>query len=184
VEKCQSTCASQGYGVFGVENGNECWCSDGISSAGAPQAASNCATPCNGDSSELCGGGWAIDVYSTTTAVPTATATPTPTIGAVPGYRYVGCYADAEDRTLPDSSKTDVTGMTLQECAEFCSEFAFFGVEYGQECWCANKLNPNATASTGCDHACNGGPATRCGGGWNLDVSLPRCMTDISSDRG
>ncbi len=68
VQLCQTTCASQGFGVFGVENGNECWCADGIKNSGAPQPARKCTTPCNGDSSQLCGGGWALDVYSTTTA--------------------------------------------------------------------------------------------------------------------
>ncbi|KAK3325106.1 WSC domain-containing protein [Apodospora peruviana] len=172
VEKCETTCSGQGFAMFGVENGNECWCSDAVTNGGAPQAASNCATSCNGDASELCGGGWAIDIYSSTTAASVPSGTPTPTVKPVAGWAHVGCYTDAEDRTLPDKSTTDPGSMTSQECATFCAAdgYAFAGVEYGQECWCGSALNSAATVSTGCDHICDGDASARCGGGWNLDV--------------
>lgn len=73
---------------------------------------------------------------------------------------------------LVAKSTTKAGKLTLESCVEFCAGSTFFGVEYGQECYCGASLNSKATASTGCDHACDNNPSVRYGGGWNLDVSL------------
>lgn len=168
LDVCASFCSTAGYKIFGVENGNECWCSNQISSNGAPQSSSACTALCAGNSQQICGGGWALNVYSSTTAA-APTAAPTLAVGSLSGYKYVGCYSDADSRTLGDRSMSD-TSMTLQKCADFCSGEKMFGLEYGQECWCGNSLNPIATISTSCDKGCSGAPNTQCGGGWAIDV--------------
>lgn len=60
-ELCQAECAAAGFGYAGVENGGECWCSNTIQN-GHGQGG-GCSTPCSGDPTTTCGGGWAIQVY-------------------------------------------------------------------------------------------------------------------------
>lgn len=168
IESCASFCSEGGYQIFGVENGDECWCSNTISSTATLQDSSNCNSACNGSPQEICGGGWAINLYSSTT-VATPSGTPTPAIGSVSGFGYAGCYIDADDRTLSGSSTTD-SSLTLEECAATCSGEAFFGVEYGVQCYCGSSINSAATISTDCNMACGGNDQDLCGGSWAMDI--------------
>jgi hypothetical protein len=61
VQKCLSICASEGYPYAGVEYGNQCFCGRSYGKFGK---AKNCDMRCSGNSSEICGGFWAIGVYS------------------------------------------------------------------------------------------------------------------------
>ena len=60
VNKCASTCRAGGFPYFGVQAGKACFCGIDYNSYGT---ASNCTTPCPGDSSQICGGSWANSVY-------------------------------------------------------------------------------------------------------------------------
>ncbi|KAM3085656.1 hypothetical protein ACMFMG_002724 [Clarireedia jacksonii] len=49
---------------------------------------------------------------------------------------FVGCYTDAEDRTLPDAEFTTVSGGNdPQNCANLCgvAGYAYAGVEYSTQ---------------------------------------------------
>ncbi|EAW08575.1 WSC domain protein [Aspergillus clavatus NRRL 1] len=61
VEKCQAACQAGGYLYAGMEFGSQCFCGNSIDNGGAPT--SGCATPCAGDSSEVCGGSNALSIY-------------------------------------------------------------------------------------------------------------------------
>ncbi|KAG9003868.1 hypothetical protein FRB90_011102 [Tulasnella sp. 427] len=87
---CQAYCLGKGYIYAGVEYGQECWCGSTINSPGAKTTVSGaCATPCSGDTSSICGGGWVLTVFkysassgsssssTTTTTTTTTTATTT-----------------------------------------------------------------------------------------------------------
>ncbi|KZO97047.1 WSC-domain-containing protein [Calocera viscosa TUFC12733] len=71
VEGCVDYCYNLGYPLAAVEHGNLCFCSDGIYYGGAPvpngNSAGECATPCSGDSSEICGGHYLFDLYANPT---------------------------------------------------------------------------------------------------------------------
>ncbi|KAL2132695.1 hypothetical protein VTI74DRAFT_3475 [Chaetomium olivicolor] len=45
---------------------------------------------------------------------------------------------DAAHRALAANFKGDDT-MTVEMCAEYCSAYQFFGLEYGRECYCGNE---------------------------------------------
>jgi hypothetical protein len=56
-----------GYTMAGVEGGNQCFCGNGWTTPSIPPTAapvSQCSNPCAGDSSQTCGGSWAIQIYS------------------------------------------------------------------------------------------------------------------------
>ncbi|RSH78984.1 uncharacterized protein EHS24_001910 [Apiotrichum porosum] len=60
---CQSFCGDKGYPYAATENGEECWCSSTLP-ATVDWTSASCNDPCTGDSSETCGGQWALQVYS------------------------------------------------------------------------------------------------------------------------
>ncbi|KAI9449272.1 WSC domain-containing protein [Lactarius psammicola] len=64
VESCVSTCQSQSFTIAGLEFGQECWCGNQIQSPGAPISQSACNKVCSGDSTEVCGGPDALQIYN------------------------------------------------------------------------------------------------------------------------
>lgn len=62
-EECINHCVSGGYKLAGTENGRECWCGSSIRDDAVRLPESQCGKPCQGQSTELCGGSWAIDVF-------------------------------------------------------------------------------------------------------------------------
>jgi len=63
-EACVAQCQSEKFGFAGVESSNECFCDTAISNGGVPIAATSCNMACQGNSSELCGGPNALNVYN------------------------------------------------------------------------------------------------------------------------
>ncbi|KAK3695831.1 WSC domain-containing protein [Podospora appendiculata] len=79
-----------------------------------------------------------------------------------------GCYIDGiNGRALSLESYAD-DAMTVKSCFAFCSQYQFFGVEYGRECFCGNTLD--APRSTGCTTPCAGNADETCGAASRLDV--------------
>lgn len=78
-----------------------------------------------------------------TTSSSSTTSSAEPTVGpqhreTVGGYNLVSCWTDRVDRRTLDSAYKATDDMTLEMCAEFCSDFIYWGAEYGREC----KLPP------------------------------------------
>lgn len=62
-EKCVTHCKSAGYSLAGTEYGGQCYCGNElVGSQKLDDSACNIA--CEGDKSDVCGGGWALTVYS------------------------------------------------------------------------------------------------------------------------
>lgn len=59
---CASACQARGFNYAGTEYANECWCGSSLS---APTS-TNCNMPCAGDSTQMCGGSWALNAYQFT----------------------------------------------------------------------------------------------------------------------
>ncbi|EIW68225.1 hypothetical protein TREMEDRAFT_44661 [Tremella mesenterica DSM 1558] len=59
---CVSYCGSQGYSYGGTEYGAQCFCGNSILSTA--RSSTGCNHACNGDSSQTCGGSYAINIYS------------------------------------------------------------------------------------------------------------------------
>lgn len=116
---------------------------------------------------------------STTTPTPTSSssAEPTPT-GPTrkqvvsKNWHYQGCWTEADNgRALPDKTYAD-DDMTLESCAKFCDGLAYFGVEYGRECYCGETLATSSTKAKqeDCSFLCPGDQSEYCGAGVRLDL--------------
>ncbi|CRK39009.1 hypothetical protein BN1723_015476, partial [Verticillium longisporum] len=89
------------------------------------------------------------------TTTTTTSATPTPTGPAIrqivsTEWSFQGCYTETKNgRALSKKSYADDL-MTLESCAAFCKgvSAAFFGVEYGRECYCGDSLRDGSVPAT------------------------------------
>jgi hypothetical protein len=63
IESCGKLCDHLGFNYSGVEDGDQCFCGATLPNS---TTSTNCTTPCNGNSSEICGGYWALQLYSVT----------------------------------------------------------------------------------------------------------------------
>jgi len=165
VEVCQQYCTSKSFPLAGVEYGRECYC-DTVLNPNSTLSASfstiyNSMT-CAGNGTEFCGGPSRLLLYKNLQFSPPYPARIGDTLGAA---KYLGCANDsAQGRALAAKSKTS-TNMTIATCSTFCSGYALFGVEYGSECYCDNKLAATSTlGQTGCKMVCGGNSTQICGG--------------------
>ncbi|KAM6477919.1 COOH terminal WSC domain-containing protein [Trichoderma sp. SZMC 28011] len=67
-DKCVANCVSKGFSIAATEYGGQCYCGNDLVGS-AKLADSQCSMACEGNSKEVCGGSWAISVYSKTGAV-------------------------------------------------------------------------------------------------------------------
>lgn len=139
---CEATCLGQGYTLAGVEYGSECWCANSItvsSGGGSLVSSSDCNMQCSGDSSQTCGAGYRIFIYSfaaassTTSSTSTTPTTTTTTTSSAPSSTWtsVGCYADSSNRVLAAYS-TSSGSMTNDQCQNTCNSlgYSYAGTEY------------------------------------------------------
>ncbi|KAH7367698.1 WSC domain-containing protein [Plectosphaerella cucumerina] len=62
-DKCVEHCSKRGYSMAGTEWSRECWCGNVFRNARRlPEV--QCDSLCDGDSKDVCGGDWALTVYS------------------------------------------------------------------------------------------------------------------------
>jgi len=151
VDRCTAACLATNFLLAGVEYGSECYCANTISNGGAP--ATGCEMRCNGNSSEYCGAGNRLNVYTrgqlpsatSSTVVATATSSvsgtgPQPTGPSQPpvvdDFEWYGCRTEGTGTRALSGATFASDNMTLESCQEFCSAFVYFGVEYGSECYC------------------------------------------------
>ncbi|PPR02298.1 hypothetical protein CVT24_011636 [Panaeolus cyanescens] len=65
-EKCVNMCAVAGYSMAGTQYGRECLCGNQVhrdGGAGFSVPLGECNMPCHGNSSQMCGAGWRINLY-------------------------------------------------------------------------------------------------------------------------
>ncbi|KAI4195074.1 MAG: hypothetical protein LQ350_007405 [Teloschistes chrysophthalmus] len=189
VAMCGDFC--DGFNYFGIEYASECYCSSLIANGAKKTTDSSCSMTCSGNSTQYCGAGNRLTVYGTNvtasaaasssssstgtaTASPSSTSTPGAPV-AVPtasGFAYVGCYTEATSGRALGDSQTAYDGMTVEKCAAFCSGYAYMGVEYMSECYCANTLGAGSIPATdnGCSMACTGDAGELCGGGNRINL--------------
>ncbi|KAK4117256.1 WSC-domain-containing protein [Canariomyces notabilis] len=157
IGSCATFCSKFKY--FGLEYGIECYCGDSFPTQ--PAADSDCSFPCSGDSTQTCGAGNRLNVYTNYLYVE-----PTPATLNVP---YVGCFVDEGARALPDNL-LGADDMTAQKCAEHCTGYSYFGVEYGRECWCGNKPAKTPAPESECSMRCAGDDSQLCGDKGRINV--------------
>ncbi|KAJ6597228.1 glycoside hydrolase superfamily [Mycena vulgaris] len=188
---CQVTCAGQGFGIAGVQNGNECWCGSAII-GGIPSdaATSDCNVACAGDSLSKCGGSWRMQIYtapasgtttttssttsSTTTTTTTTTTTSAATATSTSWALSSACVVDTSARIL-QGSHVSSSSNTPTSCQFTCAGqgFLFAGVQNGNECWCGSAIiggTPGVALTSECNVACAGDSTSKCGGSWRMQL--------------
>jgi hypothetical protein len=131
-----------------------------------------CYYQCSGNQLEYCGGQSRIDLF-VNTATPQL---PFPSYQGTSGkYVHKGCYVDVSGRSLRNGSTTS-NAMTPDVCAKFClgKRFKWFGVEFGRECYCGDRIVNATTAPLAqCGMLCSGNAGqtqTYCGGSSRLNM--------------
>lgn len=61
IEMCKEYCLKNGWALAGVENSDECFCGNHTPTKNLEN--SSCNYACRGDSQQICGGHWTINIY-------------------------------------------------------------------------------------------------------------------------
>jgi len=180
VESCVAACQAQEFSLAGVEYGRECWCGSELENGSVfvqnfngiehgnfrsdPSSGGwGCYMGCQGDPTELCGGSALFDLYNFTGTYPIGASV----VPAAGGWSSRGCYSDlVSSRTL--ERRVDAGNVTVESCIPACQEesFTIAGLEYAQECWCGNEINPPGAPipQSACKQTCIGDNTEVCGG--------------------
>jgi hypothetical protein len=62
VSKCKNSCYRRAYSFAGLQEGNQCWCSNYVAGEGA-KSQTDCNIPCTGNKTEICGGNGVVNAY-------------------------------------------------------------------------------------------------------------------------
>ena len=187
-EACITACAQGGYKYCGTQYVQECWAGNSVPIQSTLER--DCNYACTGSINETCGGNGFFHngSYMSLFVNPSlpegvknpaggnngggnaaATLKSPATIGS---YNFVGCYTESSaGRALANRVDND-SGMTLEYCASQMSAYAYFAVEYGQECYGGNALGQGSvlTTLTDCSMACPGNSSEPCGAGNRLQL--------------
>ncbi|CAN0353187.1 unnamed protein product, partial [Ectocarpus sp. 6 AP-2014] len=156
---CLGHCGA--YQYYGTQYSTECWCGNNANYGANGDGV--CDMSCSGNSGEVCGGFYSMSVYEN----------PDYVWSSEDNYR--GCYSDPADwrdwvtRGFVQSDSS--SAMTPELCASQCSDSAFYGTQYSNECWCGDYNARYSSQGEGvCDMPCSGDPDETCGGYYSMDV--------------
>jgi hypothetical protein len=179
LDDCASNC--KGYKYFGTENGNECYCGNSLFNSPSHVSDAQCKVICAGNAKQVCGAASRLTIYSVNggrdiqSTEDGMVLSPKPeTVLSTGEYNYTGCYADSvQNRTL-HGKYVPSRDMNVEYCRGNCTGYAYFGVEYGTECFCGNRLalgTPTLDQEK-CDMNCQGNEKQVCGGESALSLYL------------
>jgi hypothetical protein len=174
VASCAAFCSD--YQYFGLEYGSECWCGNSLSAS--PVGEEECSMACSGNGAETCGAGNRLSLYKNEDYVPPA-GVPSPEI--LGDFEYLGCFTDSVANRVLKGIATFDSAMTLEKCAELCSSYSFFGVEYGSQCFCGVDLDDSSeeVPQAECNMPCGGDPTNVCGAADRLNLFVATsCKVD------
>ncbi|EMC94328.1 hypothetical protein BAUCODRAFT_74018, partial [Baudoinia panamericana UAMH 10762] len=170
IDSCAATCASGNNTIAGLANGDQCFCGSTLGYMATQVIDSSCASPCTGNGSEICGGALRLSFFANGRPI-IAAAPSTPEVVNKDFY-FVNCYTEATTGRTLGAASTSGLSLTLEYCASSCSAYQYFGVEYGDECYCGNSLAGGSVVAPASD--CNmlsaGNRAEFCGAGYRLTV--------------
>ncbi|KAF7342070.1 putative fungistatic metabolite [Mycena venus] len=172
VESCISTCKSRGFSYAGMEYANECYCGTGYAVPAVKAPETECSMACAGSTSEKCGAGYRLSVYSSEPASNSNLI--------LPAFwsKTSKCIIEASTgRTLSGNSLVD-GGMTVEKCVNLCDStgFIYAGLEFANECYCDNTISlangggVPANSANECNMPCAGNSAEICGAGFRITM--------------
>ncbi|KAK1834953.1 WSC domain-containing protein [Podospora conica] len=169
ITECASYCAASPY--FGISETTHCSCYEH-----APSEHSVSDSECSCSDSDS-------DTDSTCSGRTTIYVTPRPHFTPFAGhFHHEGCYTDSRTRHSLTSKVVHDPSMTPSLCADICSAYPFFGVEYGTQCFCGLRLSKAAhrRGEEECAMRCGGDKKTVCGGADRMNVY----HTDVQESQG
>ncbi|KAM6513609.1 hypothetical protein FALCPG4_015994 [Fusarium falciforme] len=179
-EKCIATCIANGFTVAGLEYAEECYCGNELNNAASKTAETDCNMPCSGDSTQMCGAGNRLSIYSEGDfpiwPVPVAKETDLPGL-----WEYKGCVFDNGNPYIlewlwEDAPNYASSNMMIDSCLERCQRFGYSaaGVEYARQCVCGDLGAVDARpdvfkADSFCSMPCPGDRNYTCGAGNHIN---------------
>jgi len=166
-EKCIEAC--KGYKYAGTQYAYTCFCGNTKPSADKLRPMSQCNMKCAGDSSQMCGGSWRMNVYETPESLPSI-AFEEDLVG------QGQCYKDTQNRILPThlTAVSNSRDLTTEKCVEACNSlnYLYAGTQYNYECFCGNTKpsDSDIKPATECNRPCAGNQNQMCGGYWRMNV--------------
>ncbi|CAB1101161.1 unnamed protein product [Ectocarpus sp. CCAP 1310/34] len=158
---CAAYCLDKGsYTFYGVQYGQECWCGRAgteYDRLGALEM-SECDYPCTGDASSTCGGFDSFQAFE---------------LGALDQPEgYLGCFVDSQSSRLFSAPLVASASNTAETCKATCAGFAYYGLQYSEECFCglAEEDYTRLGTSDACGYRCSGDVLSTCGGFNAMDV--------------
>ncbi|HTM02520.1 MAG TPA: WSC domain-containing protein [Vicinamibacterales bacterium] len=161
IESCIQAAAQSGYAYAGLQYYGYCFAGNAIGYAQVGD--SECNTPCDANSSELCGGVWRNSIFVTGSSSSSPPPPPPPPDG------YYGCYSDTEQRALPADFGP---GYTIESCRAVVrnSGYAFAGLQYGGYCFGGSSIGYDKLSDGACDMPCAADPSEICGAAWRNSI--------------
>ncbi|KAI4121620.1 MAG: hypothetical protein LQ338_006265 [Usnochroma carphineum] len=172
IQTCQSYCTQNNYGLSGLQNGDTCYCGNGLQSFSAIQTESGaakdskCSVPCAGNSTEICGAAAYLSVWNATEAV----KVPATMVKQVGYYPLKGCYnstVSASSSLLNAASTSLPSTNSAESCVGYCSTrgYSVAGMENGNGCKCGASLPTTAAQLdlSQCNVVCSGNTREFCG---------------------
>lgn len=166
-KSCQQLCFQNNYGLAATENGDTCFCGNGLQSF-SKLGKTFCNAPCAGNSSETCGGIDGSNKKYLSVWNSTSSAIPPTMVKQVVNYPLDNCYSDFNTtRALTGSTLTNATAMTVETCVDYCitKDYPLAGLSYGKTCYCGQSLNATAQVLplAQCNMLCTGNRREFCG---------------------
>jgi WSC domain len=170
---CQTACRGHGFEYAGAYKGTICYCASTFPNPSAgdttqdgpgPYLGSNppvttssskCQAACSGDSSQVCGGSAAIEVYQD------PSFRNAPTAGMAQNYGYIGCFTYTPPGPLYVTLETNSTAS----CASYCGQLGYpymgrsgFDSQSNQlTCGCGSEVQTgNQVDDSYCNYFCSG----------------------------
>ncbi|KXX74595.1 putative fungistatic metabolite [Madurella mycetomatis] len=167
LENCAAFC--DGYRYFGTEYAGECFCGNTIHPTSTEASLEDCSMACTGNPYQYCGGANRLELYETDDVTAPAGPSQPVTVGT---WTFYGCMTEATAARALGSDSFAADILTLEDCAEFCAGYQYFGAEFGRECYCGNSFGTgSAEAPAGdCTMTCAGDSSQFCGAGNRLSV--------------
>ncbi|KAF7361017.1 hypothetical protein MSAN_01131900 [Mycena sanguinolenta] len=172
IETCVESCSSQNYTLAAAEYSTQCFCGTELIEGATTAPESDCNMGCGGNTTEACGAGNRMSVYSTTKNV-TILPVPTPQNSSIPGsWSYQGCLMEAVGKRAIPWQNIYPTNNSATTCLSQCAAFGYTvgGMEYGEECYCGDVSDVEAAGvgfapESDCNLPCPGDPIHLCGAG-------------------
>lgn len=167
LESCTALCQSYGFHVAGAEYGSECYCGNYDAPSNA-LSSGQCNMACAGDTTEICGGPNAINVFYNPNVVSSTIVLPT-------GWTEYGVVAEGDGGRALTYQLWAGSTNTIESCVNGCAALGYSvaGAEYSAECYCGNGFsNGGGTLldDSSAFMACSADSAEMCGGPSVLSV--------------